>query len=179
MNHRILDVGCGNRKRNGSIGIDINPRSQADVIHDLNVAPYPFEESIFDEIYVDNVLEHLNDVIKTLEELHRIGKPNALIKIIVPYFRSRWAYIDPTHKHFFSVDAISYFDPEHIHCKLYDYSLVRFKVEKRVFNETIKSSSLLKKIVLMIANWKPSSYEFYLSHLYPLDDITFYLRVCK
>lgn len=178
MTYKVLDVGCGNRKRAGAIGIDINPRSQADVIHDLNITPYPFEESIFDEIYVDNVLEHLNDVIKTLEELHRIGKPNALVKIIVPYFRSRWSCIDPTHKHFFSADSMSYFDPDHIHCKLYDYSFARFKIEKRVFNETLKNS-IFKKMVLMIANWKPSAYEWYLSHLYPLDDITFYLRVCK
>jgi len=178
MIYKVLDIGCGNRKRDGAIGIDINPRSQADIIHDLNITPYPFEESTFDEIYIDNVLEHLHDVIKTLEEIHRIGKPNALVKIIVPYFRSRWACIDPTHRHFFSVDSMSYFDPDHIHCQLYDYSLVRFKIEKRIFNETLKNS-FFKKIMLMVANWKPSSYEWYLSHLYPLDDITFYLRVCK
>ncbi len=178
MTNKILDVGCGNRKRTGAIGIDINSRSQADVVHDLNVTPYPFEDSTFDEIYIDNVLEHLDDVIKTLEELYRISKPGALVKIIVPYFRSRWACIDPTHQHFFTVDSMTYFDPNHIHCQLYDYSLARFKTERRLFNETLKNG-ILKKIVLLVANWKPGAYEGFFSHLYPLDDLTFYLRVQK
>ena len=53
----ILDLGCGNKKRPGAIGIDVNPRCDADVIHDLNAFPYPFAESAFDEIYADNVIE--------------------------------------------------------------------------------------------------------------------------
>ena len=68
-NARILDLGCGNKKRAGAIGLDINPRSMADVVHDLNKLPYPFEDSGFDEIYLDNVLEHLENVVATVEEL--------------------------------------------------------------------------------------------------------------
>ena len=103
--------------------------------------PYPFPDSQFDEIYVDNVLEHLEDVIRVLEELHRIGKPRALVEVMVPYFRARYASIDPTHRHFFTADSLSYFDPDHPFCQLNDYSLARFKVEKKVFNESIKMDS--------------------------------------
>jgi predicted SAM-dependent methyltransferase len=60
---RILDLGCGNKKRPGAIGVDGNSRTVADVIHDLNAFPYPFPESNFDEIYLDNVLEHLDNVL--------------------------------------------------------------------------------------------------------------------
>lgn len=176
--NKILDLGCGNRKRPGAIGLDINSRSQADVVHDLNSFPYPLPDSEFDEIYVDNVLEHLDDVIRVVEELHRISKPGALVKVIVPYFRARWAYIDPTHRHFFTVDSFSYFDPHHLHCQLYDYSLARFSVEKLVFNESLKNG-LFKRIVLFAANLSPHIYERFLSHLYPLDDLTFYLRAIK
>ena len=31
---------------------------------------------------------------------------------MVPYFRSVWAHIDPTHKHFFTVQSFIYFDSE-------------------------------------------------------------------
>ena len=55
----VLDLGCGNRKKPGAIGVDINPNAQADIIHDLNKFPYPFEDSTFDEIYADNTIEHL------------------------------------------------------------------------------------------------------------------------
>jgi len=52
---KILDLGCGNKKIQGAIGIDINPLSDADVIHDLNVLPYPFNDSRV-EIIADNVI---------------------------------------------------------------------------------------------------------------------------
>lgn len=177
-NRKVLDLGCGTRKRPGAIGLDINPRSAADVVHDLNALPYPFPDAEFEEIYLDNVIEHLEDVIKVVEELHRLSKPGALVKVVVPYFRARWACIDPTHRHFFTVDSFSYFDPTHPHCRVYDYSLARFTVERVVFNETIRRGWVTAFIKAMANKW-PWRYEKYLSHLYPLDDLTFYLRALK
>lgn len=171
---KILDLGCGNKKYPGAIGIDINPLTDADIIHDLNSVPYPFEDSFFDEVIVDNVIEHLHNVILIMEELSRISKQGATIKVIVPYFRSKWAYIDPTHRHFFTVDSFAYFDPDHIISKLYKYSPVRFKVKKVIFNEKLKNK-FFKSILIFLANKWPIRYETYLSHLIPLDDLTFYL----
>ena len=84
---KILDLGCGKRKRKGAIGVDISEDTDADVIHDnnLNVFPYPFVDNEFDYVYADNVIEHLDNVVKVLEELHRISKNGATIKIIVPF----------------------------------------------------------------------------------------------
>ena len=174
----ILDIGCGKRKRAGAVGLDVNPESDADVIHDLNQFPYPFEDSTFDDIFADNVLEHLDDVIKVMEELLRISKPGGITKIIVPFFRAKWAFIDPTHKHFFTVNSFSYFDPKHIHNRLYNYSKATFSVEKVIFNETLRCS-MPKTILKLIANRWPEGYESYISHLCPLDDLTFYLRTLK
>jgi len=88
MNHqlKVLDLGCGNTKRHGAIGVDFNSRTAADVIHNLNNFPYPFEDSSFDEIYLDNTLEHLDNVMLVMEEMHRISKTGGLVKVIVPYF---------------------------------------------------------------------------------------------
>ena len=172
---KILDLGCGKKKRSGAIGVDWSDQHDADVIHDLNLFPYPFRKSEFDEIYIDNTLEHLDDVILVMEEVYRICKPGGLVKVVVPYFRSVWAYIDPTHKHFFTVNSLAYFDPDHIICKRYEYSSARFKQEKIIFNETLQNR-WPKKIFLKFANRWPWRYETYLSHLCPLDDITYYLR---
>jgi methylglutaconyl-CoA hydratase len=52
---KILDVGCGANKYEGAIGLDNNPRTAADVIHDLGDIPYPFADDEFDadvEAYV-------------------------------------------------------------------------------------------------------------------------------
>jgi SAM-dependent methyltransferase len=175
---KILDLGCGTRKRPGAIGLDINPLSNADVIHDLSHFPYPFADDSFDEVYADNVLEHLGDVIRTMEELHRICRNGAMVKIIVPYFRSRWAFIDPTHCRFFTVDSFAYFDPDSQISRIYPYSPARFRLEKIVFNENIPSR-LGKSVVKWLANRWPSRYERFLGHIVPLDDLSFYLRVLK
>ena len=83
----ILDLGCGKKKRPGTVGVDFSDRHEADVIHDLNNFPYPFLDSSVDHIYLDNVLEHLDHPLLVMEELYRILKPYATIKVIVPYFR--------------------------------------------------------------------------------------------
>ena len=175
---KILDFGCGNKKRNGSVGIDINSNTDADIVHDLNVFPYPFDDSTFDEVYADNVIEHLEDVIKVMEELRRVTKKGALIKIIVPYFRSKWAFIDPTHIHFFTVDSFSYFDPAHEHNRLYNYSKATFSIEKIIFNKNIKRSFFINVFAKFATRW-PRFYETYLSPYLPLDDLTYYIRVVK
>ena len=175
---KILDLGCGKKKRPGAIGVDYSDRHNADVIHDLNSFPYPFKDNEFDEIYLDNVLEHLNDPIRVMEEVYRISSFGGQVKIIVPYFRSLYAFIDPTHKHFFTVDSFAYFDPRHIICQRYDYTHARFFVERIIFNETLETQQYhwIKKFIIKLANKNPNRYEYYLSHLYPLDDISYYLK---
>ena len=107
----ILDVGCGSKKVPGAIGIDVNPNSSADQIHDLNVIPYPYANDTFDAIVCDNCLEHLENVVAVMEELHRIAKPSASVKIIVPFYASRYAHTDPTHRHSFGWRSFDYFVP--------------------------------------------------------------------
>ena len=100
----VLDLGAGINKYPGAISVDSNPVTEPDVLHNLNELPYPFKTSSIDEVRMDNVLEHVDDVVAVLTEIYRISKSNAVIIIAVPYFRARWAFIDPTHKHFFTVD---------------------------------------------------------------------------
>ena len=113
-----------------------------------------------------------------MQEIHRISKVNGSVKLTVPYFQSVWAFIDPTHKAFFTDDSFAYYDPSYIICQRYDYVDTRFKVERIVFNETLPTSRIhwVKKLVIQIANKWPNRYETYLSHLAPLDDITYCLR---
>lgn len=174
-----LDLGCGTRKRDGYIGIDINPNSKADVIHDLNIFPYPFNTSCFDEVYADNVIEHLSDVMSVMEELHRIIKPGGQLIIKVPYFRSRYAGTDPTHRHSFAVESFSYFDPAHPHFSLYKYTPCRFKTTKIVFDEGLPHNGCISIAVRHFCNKYPMFYEHHVSHLFPLSELTFYLEVIK
>ena len=96
----ILDLGCGLRKRPGAIGIDVNPRSQADIMHDLNRFPYPFPDNHF-----DNIIEHLDDFLKVMEELHRVAKPPELVTTVVPFYSHQQAHTDLTQGRFFGVHS--------------------------------------------------------------------------
>ncbi len=98
----ILDVGCGWNKTPGAIGIDSNPKSHADVIHDLGVVPYPFADNEFDQIICRHVAEHVPDVMALVTELYRITKRGGRITIITPHYTNPDWPTDPTHRNHFN-----------------------------------------------------------------------------
>jgi ubiquinone/menaquinone biosynthesis C-methylase UbiE len=102
LDKKILDVGCGVNKHPGAIGIDFNSRTHADVIHDLGVVPYPFDDNEFDEIVSNHVIEHVPDVMAFISELHRITKPDGRIKLITPHYSNPDWPTDPTHRNHFN-----------------------------------------------------------------------------
>lgn len=82
----ILDIGCGSAKTPGAVGLDISPDTDADIVHNLDELPYPIEDASFDQILMQDVIEHVREPIKVLEELHRIARPGARIQLRTPHF---------------------------------------------------------------------------------------------
>ena len=175
---KILDLGCGLRKRPGAVGIDVNPRSHADVIHDLNRFPYPFPDNHFDEIICDNVIEHLDDFLKVMEELHRIAKPLALVTIVVPFYPHQQAHTDPTHRHFFGVHSFDYFIGGTPNAG-FQYSKARFTLLSVEFEKGLAQRHWFDRIVVAFANRRKEMYENRLANMFPLRNLTFELRVVK
>lgn len=180
MNELKIDIGCGSSKKEGFIGIDIIQLDGVDIIHDLNQIPYPFEISTVDEIWMDNVLEHLEKPMIVIEEIYRICKNHARITIAVPYFRSFYAIIDPTHRNFFGVNWFNYFDPSHLFNEKYQYSKAKFQVEKIEFDREWKGNmKFFHKMLVRFAEKHPMKYEGKLSHIFPLNSLTYHLTVIK
>lgn len=95
---KILDVGCGANKTEGAIGLDNNPRTNADVIHDLGELPYPFPDNDFDLVVSNHVVEHVPDVMAFITELYRVTRAGGRIKLLTPHYTNPdWAN-DPTHR---------------------------------------------------------------------------------
>jgi SAM-dependent methyltransferase len=107
--YSILDVGCGIRKYPGSIGIDLNPSTAADVICDLDRFPYPFADRTFDRLRAIHVIEHLTDVIGTMEEFHRLVRPGGRVRIETPHYTDFSSFCDPTHRHHLNSFSFRYF----------------------------------------------------------------------
>lgn len=174
----ILDFGCGKRKRQGAVGIDRNPRSDADVLHDLNHFPYPFPDNHFDEVYCDNILEHLDDVIQVMIELHRITKPEGIVEVTVPFYPHRNANTDPTHKHWFGIHSFDYFVTGTSHGE-FQYSPVHFKIHSVEFDKGLSHRHLLDTLLALFANTYPDLYEHRFANIFPLAQLTFRLITVK
>jgi SAM-dependent methyltransferase len=160
----VLDVGCGSAKHPGSVGLDRSADTEADVVHDLDVFPYPFSDSSFDHVLMQDVLEHVESPIAVLEELHRILRPGGHLQLRTPHFSSVLAYGDPTHRHYFSVIAVrSLAEPRFAH-----YSDIRFEIKH------IRLDLWLPFRVLGIAalaNRFPEVYEKYFAFRFPAMNI--------
>jgi len=126
---RILNVGCGKTRIPGSIGLDtVKIGSFVDVIHDLDVVPYPFSDKYFDEVHMYHVLEHLHNPVEKISEIHRILKPGGVLYLRVPHFSSMGAFTDITHVRPFGYRSFDVFDARDPHSY---YSKVSFNILKK------------------------------------------------
>lgn len=176
-----LDIGCGSSKKEGFQGVDQLALEGVDIIHNLNEYPYPFEENSVTEIWMDQVLEHMDSPFDCINELYRICRDGAKVTIGVPYFRSVYSAIDPTHKNHFTAEWFDYFDPDKDYFKKYSYSKSKFSIKSFEFDREWKVHGLkpIHKLMVYLGENKTRIYEHKLSHLYPLNSLTFYLEVKK
>ncbi len=104
-----LHRGSGSAPLAGATTADLNPNVRPDVICDLNVFPWPFADNSFDMVVALSVIEHLDNFLGVMGEIHRIARPCAMINILVPHFSSGAAFVDPTHKQHLSARSCDYF----------------------------------------------------------------------
>lgn len=122
---KVLDVGCGIKKHPGSIGIDMNPASAADALVQLDHFPYPFRNGSFDEVRAIHVIEHVADVIRTMEEFHRLLRPGGQVFIATPHYTDFSSFCDPTHRWHLNSYSLRYFGQDNAGFGY--YSPVRFR----------------------------------------------------
>ncbi|MFA5830725.1 MAG: methyltransferase domain-containing protein [Candidatus Paceibacterota bacterium] len=104
-----LNLGSGEHRKPGYINVDWQELTKPDVVHNLNVLPYPFSENTFDFVEAFHVLEHLDKPFLVMKELHRITKPGGTVTIKVPHFSRGFTHAE--HAHGFDVTFPLYFNP--------------------------------------------------------------------
>lgn len=176
-NTKLLELGCGQKKRwEHSVALDINPRTVADVIHDLNAVPYPFADNEFDIIIAEHVLEHLGNLIQIVEELHRILKPGGLLYVEVPHFSNSGFFTDPTHTHAFTTKSFDYFVPG-THLYKYSYTEIGFKKRKVLLN--YKGGNPFRERIGRWINEHQDKFEKKYAFMFPRELINFELEAVK
>ncbi len=149
-----LDLGCGPfGKLDGAIGVDIKDREHVDVVHDLDVYPYPFEDDQFDHIEMSHILEHIQNPSRAMDEVYRIARSDASIRIITPHYSSQLSYGDLTHYHHFGFVTFTQM------CRSGKFKLENSKLIFSDFYRVIGIS--------VLANWFPRRWEKYLAFIFP------------
>lgn len=80
---KILDIGCGEKRKKGAIGFDIRKTAVTDIVGDATSLPFKDEE--FDHIYSSHLIEHFShrEVRTVLKEWIRCLKGGALLRFAV------------------------------------------------------------------------------------------------
>lgn len=111
----VLDLGCGVSKRSETIGVDIYALPGVDLVCDLNRA-LPFRENTIDGLYASHVVEHVDTFLRLMDDIWRISKPDAWVRIWTPHFSSgslTWG--DPTHKRAFATQTFELLEGGNVH----------------------------------------------------------------
>ena len=94
-----LNLGCGSRTLPGYCNVD--KFGEPDLKWDLETFPWPWPDNSAEEVLLSHVLEHLGQAPETflaiMQELYRVCRKDALVKVIVPHPRSDLFLADPTH----------------------------------------------------------------------------------
>jgi len=172
----VLDVGCGTRKTEpGAVGIDVDPRSVADIVWDLDQFPWPLEGDAFDRIHMSHIIEHVRDVTRTMAEIHRVATSGADVFIATPHFSSHNSYTDPTHVRHLATRSFQYFTGEDF--ATFGGSKLSFEIED--LELTFGKNFLLDGAGRFLARRNLEWYERHAAWVFPAQDIRCHLRVRK
>ena len=171
----VLDLGCGQNKFRGSVGVDYAGNSAADVQHDLDQYPYPLQVSSFDVILLRNVIEHVHNVVGLMEEVHRLGRPDADVVITTPHFSSLYSYQDPTHIRHLALDSMDYFTSDTRHSNFYTNCRFRIVAKGLDFGRSFPLSNVARGLAAMSMR----KYEKHFAFIFPANSLWFHLQVLK
>lgn len=119
-----LDIACGNHKDLGWVGMDRQRLPGVDIVHDLNMHPWPIDAESVDQAKAWHIVEHIPPCsvtemgtrfpfIEFMNECWRVLKPGAQIDIETPYGSSAGFYHDPTHCNPVDEVTFEHFDPDY------------------------------------------------------------------
>jgi SAM-dependent methyltransferase len=120
-----IDIGCGNWKEKGYIGIDIYDGDEVDLKVDLSRERLPFDDSTVAHAVTYHCLEHIHNLQHLIEEVWRVLEPNAQFFVCVPYFNSFINAANIFHVRNFNEHSFRFFSSE-VDCDALPDRLWRF-----------------------------------------------------
>jgi SAM-dependent methyltransferase len=115
----LLDLGSGPSPRYGHQGVDLYPGPGVTWQCDLEDFPWVLDspqeafmlkDSSVDGVTCNHLVEHVQDLVRFMEELWRVCKPGAKVDISHPYAFNVRGWQDPTHVRAITEVTWFYFD---------------------------------------------------------------------
>lgn len=182
----ILELGCGNRKRQEhSIGIDILDYEAVDIVGDIFEVFQQIPDQSVDVVASHHFFEHIDDLNRLMAELARISSIGGKLEIVVPHFSNPYFYSDPTHRSFFGLYTFSYYAKSPFFKRLVPTYQRELKFELLQAKLVFKSPPPFyvrygfKKILEKVFNSSYFFKEFYeenLCYIFPCYEINYQLR---
>ncbi len=168
---RELLVGCGNARKklhtfddfawDELVTIDHDPNCGADIVHDLNITPWPIEGE-FDAIHAYEVLEHLGTqgdaaaFFATFGEIWRLLKHGGHLYATCPSWQSKWAWGDPSHTRIISTASLVFLSQEQYHTQIGKTQMTDFRWLWSGDFETVSVKEDEHRIVFALMAHKPA-----------------------
>jgi SAM-dependent methyltransferase len=183
-----IDLGSGPRPREGFYALDHLELEGIDIVADLNRPLELLPDDCAEHVFSSHALEHVENLLLLLGEIHRITRPGGLVEVVVPHFSNPYYYSDPTHMRFFGLYTMNYFvdtekQPEAWRVPVF-YSPTRFEMEsvKLSFYRTNLFDRLFVPVLRYFVNRSPGAQNFYerrLCWILPAAEVRYRMRACK
>ena len=176
-NKSILCIGSGKSEMKSVINMDIVPAEGVNFVHDFNDIPWPgLADSQFDEVYIPHSIHCVDNLLRFMEEVHRVCKPNAKIIINSVNFLSPIACQDAFFKTRIGWNTFDVFQEiHHLQGVSYD-TTAKFEIVKRKW---IFSENKYLKWLSPLFNIFPKFYARFTYFWMPCNELEFKLRCLK
>jgi SAM-dependent methyltransferase len=103
-----VDLGCGKKKQPGFVGIDRFALLGVDIVADMNKG-LPLADNSVDYLVASHSLEHIDDLLLTMQEIYRVCKHKALVCVVAPYYHTSANMANPFHTQVFNEHTPRFF----------------------------------------------------------------------
>ncbi len=175
-----INLWCWRKIFEWYVNVDCIKWEWVDKVVDLDIYPWNFENNSVDEIYADNIIEHL-DYAKSTNEIQRILKIWWVAIIKVPYFSNPWAFF-ADHTTFFNFDSYNkycinmnpWMDLWEFYFELVERKITFIDEYKKWFSKLFFNIFyILPKIAYKI---NPKIYIWFFSYIFPASEIHFKIK---
>lgn len=143
-----INIGAGRTYLPDFINIDIS--DNAELVLDVSSSILPFDDNSIDVVFSHHTLEHVQNYLFCLSEIHRVLRHGGMFLLGVPYVTlTEYNLVNPYHLHHFNEHSFDFFDSDLLKGSAVEGNNIEFK---KIFHR-FHYMKQFKKMPGFIKNW--------------------------